>query len=136
MILLQGVSKRYRGRPVLTNVSLELGPGQTHVLLGGSGSGKTTLLRMIAGTLAPDAGVVIVDGVRVEVRDPCALADRLGYMTQEGGLFPHLSAEANVTLVARVRGWPRAKVQQRLDELAGLVGLERSLLHRYPAQLS
>jgi osmoprotectant transport system ATP-binding protein len=136
MILLEKVSKHFRDRPVLTAVSLKLGPGQTHVLLGSSGSGKTTLLRMISGTLAPDFGTVLVDDVKVEVRDPCLLADRMGYMTQEGGLFPHLTAGENVTLVARVRGFRQEAVQRRLAELADLVGIEPGLLSLYPAKLS
>ena len=63
------------------------------MLLGSSGSGKTTLLRIIAGVVAPDAGSVTVDDLSVKLQDSCGLADRLGYMTQEGGLFPHLTVE-------------------------------------------
>ena len=136
MVLIEGVSKHFHHQPVLESVHLTLAPGCTHVLLGSSGSGKTTLLKLIAGTLAPDAGSVTVDGVRVAVEDPCPLADRLGYMTQEGGLFPHLGAGDNVTLMARVRGWKAPEIEQRLHELTELVGLSRGLLGRYPAQLS
>lgn len=70
------------------------------------------------------------------MRDPNPLADRLGYMIQEGGLFPHLSAADNVTLMARVRGMRPADVQQHLDEMAALVGLDRALLSRPPSRLS
>ena len=136
MVVISEVCMRFAGKPVLAAVDLTLAPGQTHVLLGSSGSGKTTLLRLIAGTLAPDSGTIRVDGVPVQVRDPCLLADRLGYMTQEGGLFPHLRACDNVALVARVRGWKAAAIAARLDELAAVVGLERSLLGQYPGQLS
>ncbi len=136
MILLHAVAKKFHHQTVLQSVHLELAPGQTHVLLGCSGSGKTTLLKLIAGTLAPDAGSVTVDGVQVVVADPCPLADRLGYMTQEGGLFPHLRAGENVTLMARVRGWPPAEIAQRLLQLTALVGLDQRLLGSYPAQLS
>ncbi len=136
MVLIAGVSKRFAEKPVLTSVQLQLATGRTHVLLGGSGSGKTTLLRLIAGTLAPDTGTITVDGVQIAVRDPCLLADRLGYMTQEGGLFPHLRAAENIGLVARVRGWKPARLAARLAELTAVVGLEEGLLQRYPAQLS
>lgn len=136
MIVLEKVSKHLRGKPILTSVSLTLEAGKTHVLLGSSGSGKTTLLRMIAGTLSPDEGLVTVDGVRVVVQDPCPLADRLGYMTQEGGLFPHLTAGENVTLPSRMRGASKAQMQERLDELLSVVGLDRGLLASYPSQLS
>lgn len=136
MVVISEVCKRFAGKPVLASVDLTLAPGQTHVLLGSSGSGKTTLLRLIAGTLSPDSGAITVDGVPVEVRDPCLLADRLGYMTQEGGLFPHLRAGDNAALVARVRGWKADATAGRLAELAAVVGLEPSLLAQYPGQLS
>ena len=136
MIALDEVSKHFRGKPILSSVSLQLEAERTHVLLGSSGSGKTTLLRLIAGTLAPDAGTITVDGVAVQVADPCPLADRLGYMTQEGGLFPHLTAGQNAALLARVRRKSEAEIRQRLDELVALVGLDASLLSRYPGQLS
>jgi osmoprotectant transport system ATP-binding protein len=136
VILLDKVSKHFRGKSILESVSLTLDEGKTHVLLGSSGSGKTTLLRMIAGTLAPDEGSVTVDAVRVVVQDPCPLADRLGYMTQEGGLFPHLTAGENAALPAHVRGIGRARIERRLGELFGVVGLDPSLLTRYPSQLS
>jgi len=136
VIALQGVSKQFGGKPTLTSVSFRLDAGRTHVFLGSSGSGKTTLLRLIAGILAPDAGTVTVDGVLVKVADPCPLADRLGYMTQEGGLFPHMTAAQNVTLMARVRGWSGSAMQARLSELAAAVDLEPALLQHLPVQLS
>jgi osmoprotectant transport system ATP-binding protein len=136
VICLEQVSQRVGDRQILRGISLTLATAQTHVLLGSSGSGKTTLLRMIAGTQAPSAGTVRVDGEVVVPGDPCPLADRMGYMTQEGGLFPHLSAGRNVTLMAQVRGLPPAAVRERLRELADLVGLDEALLGRYPSQLS
>lgn len=136
MITVSQVSKRYHDRSVLSEINLTLPSAATHVFLGSSGCGKTTLLRIIAGTLAADCGTVMVDGIRVVVADPCPLATRLGYMTQEGGLFPHLTAEQNVTLVANVRGIPAAERKHRLDELSTLVGLDQGLLSRYPMQLS
>jgi osmoprotectant transport system ATP-binding protein len=125
-----------RGKTTLSSINITLPASKTHVLLGPSGSGKTTLLRMIAGTVAPDTGAVFVEGARVRVTDPVQLSDRLGYMRQEGGLFPHLTAKDNVTLVARVRGWKKEALENRLDDLAHVVGLERGVLERHPAQLS
>jgi osmoprotectant transport system ATP-binding protein len=136
VIELRDVSLVLRGKPLLSSVELALEPGRTHVLLGASGSGKTTLLKLIAGTLAPTSGTVRVDGVPVEVRDPVMLSDRLGYMTQEGGLFPHLTVAENVTLVARVRGWKKEDLASRLEELASMVGIDRGMLGRHPARLS
>ena len=103
MVLIEGVSKHFHHKPVLESGHLTLAPGGTHVLLGSSSSGKTTLLKLIAGTLAPNQGSVTVHGVRVTVADPCPPADRLGYMTQEGGLFPHLGAGDKVTRIYQGR---------------------------------
>jgi osmoprotectant transport system ATP-binding protein len=136
MISLRQVSKQYQGRTILRDVTLQLETAQTHVFLGSSGCGKTTLLRIIAGTIAPDGGEVQIDDEVVKVVDPCPLAHKLGFMTQEGGLFPHLRANENVVLMAKVREKPLLERQTRLDELAALVGLEHSLLDRYPSQLS
>jgi osmoprotectant transport system ATP-binding protein len=136
VIILEGVSKRFRGQTTLAEVSFRLDEGRTHVLLGSSGSGKTTLLRIIAGVVAPDTGSVTVDGLRVKLQESCGLADRLGYMTQEGGLFPHLTVEQNAALVARVRSWSPAAIRARLLELATYVGIEPGLFQRFPSQLS
>ena len=136
MIELSQVCKQYQARAVLQHVTLTLPASQTHVLLGASGCGKTTLLRLIAGTTAPDSGTVVIDGTPVVVADPCPLAAQVGYMTQEGGLFPHLTAEQNVTLMARDRNMPKHEQQLRLDELSTLVELSGEHLSRYPSQLS
>lgn len=136
MIDIQAVAKRLGGKPILERIDLRLAKGAVHVLLGSSGSGKTTLLKLIAGALAVDDGQICVDGQVVRAADPCPLADILGYMTQEGGLFPHLTAAQNATLLARVRGWSRSAVDERLQALAELAGVEPALLDRYPAQLS
>jgi osmoprotectant transport system ATP-binding protein len=136
VIELRDVSVKLRDKLILSSISIAFPPGRTHVLLGSSGSGKTTMLKLIAGTLAPDTGTVEVDGVRVEVRDPPPLADRVGYMTQEGGLFPHLTAAQNITLVARVRGWAKEALDRRLAELAAITGLDPHMLGRHPNRLS
>src|SRR5256885_16721595 len=96
-----------------------------HVLLGSSGSGKSTVLRLILGLLHPDGGEV-----RVEPVAP------IGYVVQEGALYPHLTAARNVVLPARAAGWTAARQAARLDALAALVDLEPELMGRYPHQLS
>src|SRR5690349_11790387 len=104
MITLRQVSKQYQGRTILDDVTLQLETAKTHVFLGASGCGKTTLMRIIAGTIAPDGGEVKIDEETVTVADPCPMAHKLGFMTQEGGLFPHLRVNENVMMMARVRG--------------------------------
>jgi osmoprotectant transport system ATP-binding protein len=125
MIALRTVTKTFGGRVALDGVSLRVESGQTHVLLGSTGSGKSTILKLVLGLLRPDAGEVHVDP-----------AIRMGYVVQEGALYPHLTAARNVTLPARAAGWSSASQAARLDELAALVGLEPPLLKRYPHELS
>ena len=136
MLELVNVSKSYQGRTVLHPTSLTLQPGQTTVLIGPSGCGKSTLLRLIVGLLEPDSGHVSLAGERLTPYNLRAMRLRMGYVIQEGGLFPHLSARDNVALVARQQRWDAARISQRLDELAELVRLPAELLDRYPAQLS
>jgi osmoprotectant transport system ATP-binding protein len=135
MVGLRHVSKRFGPVVALDDVSLDVAPGTTHVLLGPSGSGKSTLLRVLLGLVAPDAGQVQVDGVRPgEGRR--ALAGRVGYVVQEGGLYPHLTAGDNVRLPAEAAGWSRTRTDERVRALAALVGFDDGILDRYPAELS
>src|SRR6267378_1828497 len=125
MIALRNVTKRFGDRVALDHVSLTVEPGAMHVLLGSSGSGKSTVLRLILGLLHPDGG-----DVRVAPVAP------MGYVVQEGALYPHLTAARNVELPARAAGWTAARQAARLDALAALVDLEPELMGRYPHQLS
>ena len=132
MFQLRGVEKRF-GAQLAVAVDLELPRARTTVLLGPSGCGKSTLLRLLVGLVRPDAGEVRFDGRPLDA-DLAAARRRIGYVIQEGGLFPHLTAAENVALPARRR--PRAAIAARLDELAALVQLEPPTLARYPLELS
>jgi osmoprotectant transport system ATP-binding protein len=132
MFALRTVRKSY-GATLALEVDLELARARTTVLLGPSGCGKSTLLRLLVGLLRPDAGEVLFDG-RALAGDLRGARQRIGYVIQEGGLFPHLTATENVALPAR--GRPRGEVQARVDELAELVRLPASTLSRYPLELS
>ncbi len=136
MIAVRGVSKRYGATVALEDVSLEAGPGATHVLLGSSGSGKSTLLRVILGLVQPDTGEVVVDGVPVTPGARRHLVGRVGYVVQEGGLYPHLTAYDNAALPADPVGWTRERVARRIGALAELVGFDDGVLRRYPGELS
>ncbi len=136
MIAVRGVSKRFGATVALEGVSLEVEPGTTHVLLGSSGSGKSTLLRLVLGLASADAGEVFVDGVPVTPAARRHLVGRVGYVVQEGGLYPHLTAHDNVALPAEAAGWPRRRAEARIGELATLVGFEDGVLRRYPGELS
>ena len=136
MITVRQVSKRYGATVALEDVSLEVTPRTTHVLLGSSGSGKSTLLRVILGLVEPDAGEARVDGVAVTPATRRHLVGRVGYVVQEGGLYPHLTVRGNVSLPAEALGWPRARIAERVRGLAELAGIDEAMLARYPAELS
>ncbi|MFN8643876.1 MAG: ATP-binding cassette domain-containing protein [Candidatus Binatia bacterium] len=138
MIELDAVRKVYPGGHVaLHAVSLRVPAGTTLALLGPSGSGKTTLLKLINGLLEASAGHVRLDGRDRAGLDPVALRRGMGWVVQEGGLFPHLTAAANAALVPQLLGWPAARVEARVRELFALLGLEfATFATRYPRQLS
>jgi osmoprotectant transport system ATP-binding protein len=136
MLELVGVSKRLGGAEVLRGIDLTAAAGVTTVLIGPSGCGKSTVLRLMLGLLAPDTGVVRVGGEEVGARTVDAVRARSGYVIQDGGLFPHLTARDNVTLMARHRGWDAARIQRRIDELVALTRFPADALARFPVELS
>jgi osmoprotectant transport system ATP-binding protein len=136
MITVRHVRKRYGATIALDDVSLEVARGTTHVLLGSSGSGKSTLLRVILGLVAADAGEALIDGAAVTPGSRRHLVGRIGYVVQEGGLYPHLTVGDNVHLPAEALGWPRERTAARVRALAELVGFDEAMLRRYPAELS
>ena len=136
MIELHGITKRYGEKLVVAPTTLTVQARTCLVLVGPSGCGKSTLLRLILGLLTPDAGHVIVGGVVLTPATELEVRRRTGYVIQEGGLFPHLTATDNVILLARHLGWKAERIAARVDELATLVELDAALLRRYPAELS
>ena len=106
MLELQGVSKAYGDTQALYPTSLVVQQGQTIALLGPSGCGKSTLLRIIVGLIQPDGGRVLLDNELVTEENIRQVRHRMGYMIQDGGLFPHLSLRDNMSLLARHVGWP------------------------------
>jgi osmoprotectant transport system ATP-binding protein len=136
MLTLQRVSKRFGSSTVLFPVDLTVEAGQTTVLLGPSGSGKSTLLRLMVGLLQPDDGVISFEGEPITPSSLPMLRQRMGYVIQDGGLFPHMTARANITLMARHLGWPLEKINPRVVELADLTHFPTEALQRFPAQLS
>ena len=136
MLELIGVSKRYGRTEALQPTSLTVPGGQTTVLIGPSGCGKSTLLRLMIGLIWTDTGAVRFDGTEVVPANALALRRRMGYVIQDGGLFPHLTARGNVTLLARYLGLAGERLEKRLAELAELTQFPAECLDRFPAQLS
>ncbi|HYJ34058.1 MAG TPA: ATP-binding cassette domain-containing protein [Candidatus Binatia bacterium] len=135
-IELEGVAKIFGEATALDVPRLAVGARTTLAVVGPSGCGKSTLLRLVVGLLVPDRGVVRVAGAVMGPSTRAAVLPRIGYVIQEGGLFPHLTAGANVTLAAEDHGWPRERREKRLAELLELTQMPRALLARYPAELS
>jgi len=136
LIELVGVSKSFGGTAALHPTDLAFPPGLTTALIGPSGCGKSTLLRLIIALLKPDTGKIIFDDLEVTETSAQQVRRRVGYVIQEGGLFPHLTARANVLLLSRHLGRPASKMEERLEQLCSLSRFPRNGLDRYPAELS
>lgn len=136
MLELIDVSKFYGATAAVEKLSLRMERGRTTVLLGPSGCGKSTLLRLLVGLITPDGGSVRFDGEEVRSDNLPLLRRRIGYVIQDGGLFPHLTGRGNVSLMAGQLGWKRERIDRRIGELAGLTKFPLDGLDRYPAQLS
>ena len=137
MIRFDHVSKTYPGGTrAVDDFSLTIEQGSTTVFLGTSGCGKTTLMRMVNAMVTPTSGTVFVRDQDVTGADPVRLRRSIGYVLQEGGLFPHRSIADNIATVPRLEGVSKAESRERALELLTLVGLEREMADRYPSQLS
>lgn len=136
MIQLDNVSKQYSGAMALHPTDLTIATGQTTVLIGPSGCGKSTLLRLIVGLITPSSGTVTLDGERITPENAVLLRRRMGYVIQDGGLFPHLTARQNVLLMAKHLNAPEANSETRIRELCDLTQFPASGLDRYPVELS
>ncbi len=136
MLELIQVSKHYGDTAALALTNLRIPEGETLVLIGPSGCGKSTLLRLIAGLIQPDSGTITLEGMTLTPDNILTARQRMGYVIQDGGLFPHLNIRDNVTVMACYLRRESAWIDARLAELAQLVRLPSDLMHRYPSELS
>ena len=122
---------------IISDLNLTVERGETLVLLGESGCGKTTTLKLVNRLLTPTSGEVIVEGKSTTEWDPIELRRRIGYVIQEGGLFPHFTIARNVALVPSLSGWEDTRTDERVREMLNLVGLDPArFAERYPRELS
>jgi osmoprotectant transport system ATP-binding protein len=124
------------GVQVLAGLNLQVRRGELLILLGRSGSGKTTALKLINRLLAPTSGEVCVNGAPNTEADVIRLRRSIGYVIQDGGLFPHFTVERNIGLVPRLEGWSEDRTRDRVQELLRVVGLSTEIGTRYPHELS
>jgi osmoprotectant transport system ATP-binding protein len=130
------VSFSLNGHSILHDFSLSVRQGKTLVLLGRSGSGKTSALKLVNRLLVPSSGTIRVNGRPTTEWDPIRLRRSIGYVIQDGGLFPHFTVERNIGLVPQIENWPKQRIEERVHELLALVGLTPELAQRYPHELS
>ena len=137
MIRFEDVQKIYPDGTVgVGGITLDVAEHSTTVLLGSSGSGKTTLMRMVNKMVAPTSGAVLLAGEDVAVQPTVALRRSIGYVLQDGGLFPHRRVVDNIATVPILDGVPKAKAREHALELMDMVGLDHDLAGRFPSQLS
>jgi osmoprotectant transport system ATP-binding protein len=136
MLALRGVSRIYGRVTALQPTDLAIAPGRTTVLIGPSGSGKSTVLKLMVGLVRPDTGTVLFDHETVTSANLLSIRRRIGYVVQDGGLFPHLTGGENAALLMRHLRRDPAVIAARIAELAGLTRLPADALDRYPVQLS
>jgi len=136
MINLIDISKNYGDNQAVKSIDLRIETAKTTVLIGPSGCGKSTILRTIIGLISPDSGEVDIEGDTLGPNNLISLRRKMGYVIQEGGLFPNLSAKENVSLMASFLGWDKSSIQKRIDELCELTKFPKDALQRYPIQIS
>ena len=136
MFEVTGVSKTFGDLQVLHEVDLSVQAKQTTVLIGPSGCGKSTLIRLMVGLIWPDEGTVSYKGQALTPANVLSLRQKMGYVIQEGGLFPHLTARKNVALMANYLGWAEDRIDSRIETLATLTHFPADGLDRFPGELS
>jgi len=136
MVRFENVTFAYNSKSVLEGFTLDVAGGKSTILIGPSGCGKSTILRLVNGLLKPQKGTVRVNGEIVSDDTLRNIRLETGYVIQEGGLFPNMTAGRNITLMARRLGWDNARIQKRIDHLCELTSFDKELLESYPTFLS
>ncbi|MFD2571767.1 ABC transporter ATP-binding protein [Spirosoma soli] len=136
MIEVRNVTKQFASHTAVNNVSLSVARGETLVLLGTSGCGKTTTLKMMNRLIEPSGGSILIDGIDVRRESGPELRRRIGYVIQDGGLFPHYTVAEAIATVPKLLGWEPSAILERTRELMAKLQLPETALNRYPAELS
>ncbi len=136
MFELSNITKAYGAVPVVKDLSLSISPGNTNVLIGPSGCGKSTILGMMIGLVSPDSGEIRFDGAAITSSNLEQVRQRIGYVIQDGGLFPHMTARRNVALMAEYLDHEPQKIDERLNYLCELTHFPTEALDRSPGELS
>jgi osmoprotectant transport system ATP-binding protein len=134
----RSATKRYAGAsvPAVDALSVDVPAGDICVLVGPSGCGKTTALRMVNRMVEITEGDIVIGGRSVRERSPAELRREIGYVIQQIGLFPHRTVADNIATVPRLLGWDRERIDARVAELLGVIGIDPAIAGRFPSQLS
>ena len=136
MIKLENITKSFGSTVALRQITFTAASGGTTILIGPSGCGKSTLIRLIVGLIHPDNGKIIIENTEITRNNFGLIRRKMGYVIQEGGLFPHLTASKNISLMADYLGWERIKTIKRIKDLSDLTKFPEKALARFPAELS
>ena len=137
MIQFKNITKKYKEAVILSNLSFSIDKGSLVAIIGSSGSGKTTTLKMINRLIKPTSGQILIDGEDIAGMDLISLRRNMGYVIQQGGLFPHMTIEENIELIPGLEKHECDQIKQRTIELMAMVGLDPKVyLERYPQELS
>lgn len=137
MIKFDNVTKNFKDKQVLKNVSLEIASGQLVAFIGASGCGKTTTLKMINRLIRPTSGKIYIDGMDIEKKDIIALRRNIGYVIQQTGLFPHMTIRENIEIIPKIEKKNKKQIRNRTYDLMNMIGMDpEEFLDRYPTELS
>lgn len=137
MIQFKDVTKDFKGNVVLSNISMDINDGELTVLIGPSGCGKTTTLKMINRLIPTSSGNIFIDDKNIDSMDPVALRRNIGYVIQQGGLFPHMTIKENIEIIEKLSGKPTEEIVKNTERLMRMVDLDPDeFLNRYPTELS
>lgn len=137
MIQFKDVTKDFKGNVVLSNISMDINDGELTVLIGPSGCGKTTTLKMINRLIPTSSGSIFIDDKNIESMDKVSLRRNIGYVIQQGGLFPHMTIRENIEIIERLSGKSADEIVKNTERLMRMVDLDpEEFLDRYPTELS
>ena len=137
MIQFRDVTKDFKGNVVLSDISMEIKDKELTVLIGPSGCGKTTTLKMINRLIQPSKGNIFIDGKNIEEMDKVQLRRNMGYVIQQGGLFPHMTIRQNIEIIERLEKKDPQAIVDNTVRLMKMVDLNpEAFLDRYPTELS
>ncbi len=136
MIELRKISKKYKEKTILKDISVVFEDNNITCLIGESGCGKTTILRMINRLIKPTSGNIFIDNKNIKDKDVIKLRRSIGYVIQQTGLFPHMTIKENIELIAKIEKRPKKFINERVYEVMNMVGLDNALLEHYPSELS